>query len=149
MIIPNILNHYRRNIRNYYFSYQPFPNIGKFSLFFFYEEGFIKCPFQLLRSYKIHEENKKKIEQERSSMQKADYHRHRPTPGMQESVSMHKRTTPLRQSRMNQARSEEEEKREEERQETQRPGGLWKERQPNKTKHIGGTKTRPTYLGTG
>ena len=35
-------------------------------------------------------------------------------------------------------------KREEERQERQRPGGWWKERQPNKTKHIWGTKTRPT-----
>ena len=54
-----------------------------------------------------HEENKSKIGQERSSMQLADYHRHRPTPWMQESVSMH---TPLRHSRMNQARSEEEEK---------------------------------------
>ena len=37
-------------------------------------------------------------------------------------------------------------KREEERQERQRPGGWWKERQPNKTKHIGGTKK--AYLGT-
>ena len=36
-------------------------------------------------------------------------------------------------------------KREEERQERQRPGGWWKERQPNKKKHIWGTKTRPTY----
>ena len=52
-------------------------------------------------------------------MQQADYHRHRPTPWMQESVFMHKSPTPLRQSRMNQARSEEEE----ERQERQRPGG--------------------------
>ena len=43
-------------------------------------------------------------------MQQADYHRHRPTPWMQESVFMHKSPTPLRQSRMNQARSEEEEK---------------------------------------
>ena len=44
-------------------------------------------------------------------MQQADYHRHRPTPWMQESVSMHKSPTPLRHSLMNQARSEEEEKR--------------------------------------
>ena len=43
-------------------------------------------------------------------MQQADYHRHQPTPWMQESVSMHKSHNPLRQSRMNQARSEEEEK---------------------------------------
>ena len=43
-------------------------------------------------------------------MQQADYHSHRPTPWMQESVFMHKSPTPLRQSRMNQARSEEEEK---------------------------------------
>ena len=42
--------------------------------------------------------------------QQADYHCHRPTPWMQESVSMHKSTTPVRHSRMNQARSEEEEK---------------------------------------
>ena len=31
------------------------------------------CPFQLLGSYKRHKENKKKIGQERSSMQQADY----------------------------------------------------------------------------
>ena len=30
------------------------------------------CPFQLLRSYKRHEENKRKIGQERSSMQQAN-----------------------------------------------------------------------------
>ena len=41
-------------------------------------------------------------------MQQADYHRHQPTPWMQESVSMHKSPTPVRYSRMNQARSEEE-----------------------------------------
>ena len=34
-----------------------------------------------------------KILQERSSMQRADYHFHRPTPWMQESVSMHKSRT--------------------------------------------------------
>ena len=56
-------------------------------------------------------ENKSKIGQERSSMQQADYHRHRPTPWMQESVSMHKSPTPLRHPRMNQAMSEEEKKR--------------------------------------
>ena len=63
------------------------------------------------RSYKRHEKNKRKTGQERSSLQQADYHRHRPTPWMQESVSMHKSPTPLmalKQSRMNQARSEEE-----------------------------------------
>ena len=52
-------------------------------------------------------------------MQQADYHRHRPTPWMQESVSMHESPTPVRYSRMNQARSEEEE----ETQERERPGG--------------------------
>ena len=62
-------------------------------------------------SYKGHEENKSKIGQERSSMQQADYHRHRPTPWMQESASMHKSPTPLRHSRMNQARLEEEKER--------------------------------------
>ena len=47
---------------------------------FSYQEGFNKCPFQLLRSYKGHKENKSKIGQEHSSMQQADNHRHRPTP---------------------------------------------------------------------
>ena len=61
-------------------------------------------------------------------MQQADNQCHRPTPWMQESVSMHKSPTKLRHSRMNQARSEEEEKKEEnekerKRQERQRPGG--------------------------
>ena len=67
-------------------------------------------PFQLLRSYKKHEENKRNIGQERSFMQQAHYQCHQPTPWMQESVSMHKSPTPVRHSRMNQARSEEEEK---------------------------------------
>ena len=87
--------------------------------------------FFIKRDYKGHLENKSKIGQERSSMQQADYHSHRPTPWMLKSVSMHKSPTPLRHSRINQARSEEEEK---ERQERQRPGGWWKERQPNKRK---------------
>ena len=39
----------------------------------------------------VHEENKRKIGQERSSMQQADYQCHRPTPWMQESVSMNAR----------------------------------------------------------
>ena len=55
------------------------------------------------------EENKSKIGQERNSMQQADYQCHRPTPWMQESVSIHKSPTSVRHSRMNQARSEEEE----------------------------------------
>ena len=109
--------------------------------------GFNRCPFQLLRSYKRHEENKRKIGQERSSMQQANvigplHECKKVCQWMQESVSMHKSPTPVRHSRMNQARSEEEEK---ERQERQRPGGWWQERQPNKTKHIGGTKTRPIH----
>ena len=72
--------------------------------------GFNMCQYKLLRSHKGHEENKRKIGQERSSMQQAHYQCHRPTPWMQESVSMHKSPTPVRHSRMNQARSEEEEK---------------------------------------
>ena len=56
--------------------------------------------YQLPRSYKRYEENKRKIEQ-------VDY-----TPWMQESVSMHKSPTPVRHSRMNQVRQEKEEKRE-------------------------------------
>ena len=66
-----------------------------------------------------------------SSMQQADYHRHRPTPWMQESVSMHKSPTPLRQSHES-SKVGRRGKREEERQERQRPGGWWKERQPTK-----------------
>ena len=95
------------------------------AIFFIYISGFNRCPFQLPRSYKRHEENKRLIGQERSSMQQAHYQCHRPTPWMQESVSMHKSPTPVRHSRMNQARSEEEEK------ERKRDR---KERQPNKTK---------------
>ena len=71
---------------------------------------FNRCPFQLPKSYKKHEENKSKIGQERSSMQQTDYQFHQPTPWMQESVSMHKSPTPVRHSSMNQARSEENEK---------------------------------------
>ena len=63
---------------------------------------------RISRPYKRHEDSK--IGQERSSMQQVYYQFHRFTPWMQESVSMHKTTTHLRHSRMNQARSEEEEK---------------------------------------
>ena len=103
-------------------------------LLYYYKWGFNRCPFQLLRSYKRHEENKRKIGQERSSMQQANvigllHECKKVCPWRQESVSMHKSPTPVRHSRMNQARAEEEEK---ERQERQRPGGWWKERQ-NKT----------------
>ena len=41
--------------------------------------------------FKRHKENKSKIGQERSSMQQPGYQCHRPTPWMQESVSMHKK----------------------------------------------------------
>ena len=77
--------------------------------------GFNRCPYQLLRSYKRHEENKSKNCQKRSPMQQADYQCHRPTPWMQESVSMHKSQTSVRHSRMNQARSAEEEKKKKDR----------------------------------
>ena len=63
---------------------------------------------------------------------------------MQESVSMHKSPTPVRHSLINQARSKEEEK---ESQERQRPGGWWKERQPNKTKTHRRSWNK-AYLGT-
>ena len=55
-----------------------------------------------IRTCKSHEENKSKIEQERSSMQQAHNQCHRPTPWMQESVCMHKSPTQIRHSRMNQ-----------------------------------------------
>ena len=82
------------------------------SYYYYYNKrGFNRSmrPFQLLKSCK-RQENKSKIGQERSSMQQADYQCHRPTPWMQESVSMHKSPAPVTHSRMNQARSEEEEK---------------------------------------
>ena len=82
-------------------------------------------------------------------MQQADYHCHRPTPRMQESVSMHKSPTHIRHSRINHARSEEEEK---ERNRDRKDRGQeadGKKGSPTKQKHIGGTKTRPTYLGRG
>ena len=66
-------------------------------------------PFLTTKPYKRHEEHKGKIGQERSFMQQADYQFHRPSPRMHESVSMHKTSTPVRDSCMNQARSEEEE----------------------------------------
>ena len=89
-------------------------------------------PLLRLRSYKRREENKSKIEMERNSIQEVDYQFHRPTPWMQESVSMHKRSIPFRHSRMNQARSEEDE---EERQERQRPGGWFKKKKKKKKKN--------------
>ena len=97
----------------------PPPNLEEQNTTILYS-GFNRRPFQLLRSYKRHEENRRKIGQERSSMQQAHYQCHRPTPWMQESVSMHKSPTPVRHSRMNQAREEEEEKE--------------RQRQSNKTK---------------
>ena len=70
---------------------------------------FNKCPFQLLRSHKRHEENKRKIGQERSSMKQADYQCHRP---LHECKKVCPCTNALPQSgnhsTMNQARSEEE-----------------------------------------
>ena len=65
---------------------------------------------------------------------------------MQESVSIHKTPTPLRHSRLNQARSEEEEK---ERKRDRKDRGQeadGKKDNLTKQKHIGGTKTRTTYL---
>ena len=77
----------------------------KSSVFIIIISGFLYVPFQRLRFYKRHEQNKRRIGQERSSIQQPHYQCHRPTPWMQESVSMHKSPTQLRHSRMNQARS--------------------------------------------
>ena len=41
---------------------------------------FIRCPYQLLSSYKTHEEIKSKTGQECSSMHQANYRCYRPTP---------------------------------------------------------------------
>ena len=81
-------------------------------------------------------------------MQQADYHHHRPTPWMQESVHAQKSYPPQAVAHES-SKVGRRGKREEERQEREKPGGWWKERQPNKTKHIGRTKIRPAYLGTG
>ena len=63
---------------------------------------------------------------------------------MQESVTIHKSPTPVRQhSRMNQARLEEEEKRIREAGKTEARRQMEK-RQPNKKIYIRGTKTMPT-----
>ena len=100
-------------------------------------------------SYKIHEENKRKIGQERSSMQQAHYQCHRPTPWMQESVSMHKSPTHLKHSLINQARSEEEEK---ERKRKKKGRGKRKEeekeRQENWGQEADGKKGSPTKQNT-
>ena len=83
-----------------------------------------------------------KIGHECISMQQAEYKCHRPTPWMQESVSMHKSPTPVRHLRMNQARSEEEEqKRGRDRKDRGREADGKK---GSLTKHIWGTKRRPT-----
>ena len=66
---------------------------------------------------------------------------------MQESVSMNKSPTPLRQSRMNQARLEEEEKEKRDRKDRGQEADGTKG-SPTKQKHIG-TKTSLNYLGKG
>ena len=103
--------------------------------------GFNRCPFQLLRSYKKHEEKKRKIGQERNSMQQAHYQCHRPTPWMQESVSMNARKCLHAQKPYpSQAFAHESSKvrgrGEESGIETGKTNAWswWKERQPNKTK---------------
>ena len=94
---------------------------------------FNRCPFQLLRSYKRHEENKRNIGQERSSCS-------RPTSNVIGPLHECKKVCPctkaLSQSGICEwiKQSRRKIKREEERQERQRLGGWWKERQPNKTK---------------
>ena len=61
---------------------------------------------------------------------------------MQESVSMHKRLTPIRQSRMNQARSEEEEK--ESKRDSKDIGQEADGKKSSLTKHIRGILKIPT-----
>ena len=114
-------------------------------LYYYYYKWRLKgVLFQLLRSNKRHKENKRKIVQECSSMQQADYQCHRPTPWMQESVSMHKGPNTVRHSRMNQARSEGEEKERKRDWEDRDQEVDGKKGSPTKQKHIWGTKTRPT-----
>ena len=90
-----------------------------------------------------------RLDRRPTTMQQADYHRHRPTPRMQESMSMHKSPIPLRHSRMNQARSEEEEKETKRDRKDRGQEVDGKKGSSTKQKHIGGTKTRPTYLVIG
>ena len=77
-------------------------------------------------------------------MQQADYQCHRPTPWMQERMSMHKSPTPVRHSRMNQARSEEEEKERKTGRKDRGQEADGKKGSPTKQKHIRETKARPT-----
>ena len=87
--------------------------------------GFKRYSYQLLSSYRRHEENKSKIGQERSSKRQADYQCHRPTP-----VSMNARKCGHAQKPYpSQAFGHESSKvggrgkREEERQKRERPAG--------------------------
>ena len=66
-------------------------------------------------------------------MQQADYH-HRPTPWMQESVSMHKSPTPVRALAHESSKGRRKRKRRGKRDRRDRGTRLMKERQPNKTK---------------
>ena len=68
---------------------------------------------------------------------------------MQESVSMHKSPIQVGHSRMNQARLEEEEKEMKRDRKDRGQEADGKKGSPTKQKHIWGTKTRPSYLGTG
>ena len=95
-------------------------------------------------SYKRHKENKRKIGQEHSSMQQAHYQCHRPTPWMQESVTMHKSLYSCQALAHESSKVEGRGKREEERQGRQRKGGWWKEKQSNYQKPIWRNKTRPS-----
>ena len=109
---------------------------------------FNKCPYQLPRPYKRQEENKSKIGQERSfmlrscSLEVLDHQCHRPTPWMQEIVSMHKSPTPVRHSGMNQAKVGRRGRETGKTQARQEADG--KKGSPTKQKPIRVTKTKPT-----
>ena len=95
--------------------------------------GFNMCPFQLQRSFKRHEENKRKIGQERSSMQQADYQPMSSAHSMNARKCVHaQKPYPSQAFAHESSKVGGRGKREEERQERQRPGGWWKEKQPNK-----------------
>ena len=110
--------------------------------------GFIRRPFQLLWSNKRYEENKRKIGQELISMEQVDYQCRRPTPWMQESVSMHKSPTPVRHSRMDQTSSEEEEKRGGETGKTEARGLMERKTAQQNKKQKNQRKWNKAYLGT-
>ena len=90
--------------------------------------GIKRYSYQLLSSYRRHEENKSNIGQERSSMQQADYQLMSSALSMNARKCVHaQKPNSFQVFAHESSKAGERGKREEERQERQRPGGFWKE----------------------